>query len=86
VTTSAHFPSDVFLGAMNFVAHTDALIFDLRENHGGDPSMADFMVLYLFREPTHITISPIATRTRPTNIGRFPGFPDHALEISLSTY
>jgi C-terminal processing protease CtpA/Prc len=39
---------------MNFVANTDALIFDLRENHGGDPSMVDFMVSYPFREPTHI--------------------------------
>ena len=42
------------VAAMNFVAHTDALIFDLRENHGGDPSMVDFMVSYLFRGPTHI--------------------------------
>ena len=42
------------VAAMNFVAHADALIFDLRENHGGDPSMVDFMVSYLFREPTHI--------------------------------
>jgi hypothetical protein len=42
------------VAAMNFVAHTDALIFDLRENHGGDPSMVDFMVSYLFRESTHI--------------------------------
>ena len=42
------------VAAMNFVAHTDALIFDLRENHGGNPDMVDFMVSYLFREPTHI--------------------------------
>jgi hypothetical protein len=42
------------VAAMNFVAHTDALIFDLRENHGGDPSMVDFMVSYLFQKPTHI--------------------------------
>ena len=42
------------VAAMNFLAHTDALIFDLRENHGGDPSMVDFMVSYLFKEPTHI--------------------------------
>jgi hypothetical protein len=40
--------------AMNFLAHTDALIFDLRENHGGDPNMVDLMVSYLFKEPTHI--------------------------------
>lgn len=53
------FPPPEFCGptvvaAMSFVANTDALIFDLRENHGGDPSMVDFMVSYLFRQPTHI--------------------------------
>jgi len=42
------------VAAMNFLAYTDALIFDLRENHGGDPNMVDFMVSYLFRQPTHI--------------------------------
>jgi hypothetical protein len=42
------------VAAMNFVAHTNALIFDLRENHGGDPEMVEFMVSYLFPQPTHI--------------------------------
>jgi retinol-binding protein 3 len=42
------------VAAMNFLAHTDALIFDLRNNHGGDPNMVDFMVSYLFQHPTHI--------------------------------
>lgn len=42
------------VAAMNFVAHSDALIFDLRENHGGSPDMVEFMVSYLFRIPTHI--------------------------------
>jgi hypothetical protein len=42
------------VAAMNFLAHTDALIFDLRDNHGGDPSMVDFIVSYLFQQPTHI--------------------------------
>jgi Peptidase family S41/N-terminal domain of Peptidase_S41 in eukaryotic IRBP len=42
------------VAAMNFLAHTDALIFDLRENHGGDPEMVDFIVSYLFSRPTHI--------------------------------
>jgi hypothetical protein len=40
--------------AMGFLAHTDAIIFDLRENHGGDPQMVDFMVSYLFHDSTHI--------------------------------
>jgi hypothetical protein len=42
------------VAAMNFLAHTEALIFDLRNNHGGDPNMVDFMVSYLFQHPTHI--------------------------------
>ena len=42
------------VAAMSFLAHSDALIFDLRENHGGDPNMVDFMVSYLFRQSTHI--------------------------------
>jgi len=31
--------------AMNFVANTDALIFDLRGNGGGDPAINDFRVI-----------------------------------------
>jgi N-terminal domain of Peptidase_S41 in eukaryotic IRBP len=42
------------VAAMNFLAHTDAFIFDLRENHGGDPNMVVFTVSYLFSQPTHI--------------------------------
>ncbi len=40
--------------AMGFVAHTDALIFDLRENGGGDPAMVSFVASYLFDKPTHL--------------------------------
>ena len=29
-------------------------IFDMRDNHGGDPAMVQLVVSYLFREPTHI--------------------------------
>ncbi|HEY6851290.1 MAG TPA: S41 family peptidase [Terracidiphilus sp.] len=50
----AEFCGPTVVAAMSFVANADALIFDLRENHGGDPSMVDFMVSYLFRQPTHI--------------------------------
>ena len=40
--------------AMQFLAHVDALIFDLRENHGGDPHMTSFMASYLFDRRTHL--------------------------------
>ena len=40
--------------AMNFVSHCDGLIFDLRENGGGSPSMIVFLSNYLFEEATHL--------------------------------
>jgi hypothetical protein len=41
--------------AMNFVANTDALIFDLRQNGGGDPSMVALISSYLFGDqPVHL--------------------------------
>jgi peptidase S41-like protein len=40
--------------AMSFVANADAIIFDLRENHGGDPDMVQFICSYLFDQPTHL--------------------------------
>lgn len=40
--------------AMQFVAHTDALIFDIRENGGGQPDMVTLVCSYLFDEPTHL--------------------------------
>lgn len=40
--------------AMGFLAHTDAVIFDLRGNGGGDPAMVTFIASYLFDQPTHL--------------------------------
>lgn len=40
--------------AMDFVAYTDALIFDLRSNGGGDPAMVTLIASYLFDKPTHL--------------------------------
>jgi CubicO group peptidase (beta-lactamase class C family) len=40
--------------AMNFLANTDALIFDLRQNGGGDPAMVAFLCSYFFNERTHL--------------------------------
>ncbi len=34
--------------AMAFLANVDSIIFDLRENHGGDPSLVVFLESYLF--------------------------------------
>ena len=40
--------------AMNFVANSDALIVDLRDNGGGDPKMVAYICSYLFSKRTHL--------------------------------
>jgi hypothetical protein len=40
--------------AMGFLANADALIFDLRDNGGGDPAMVTFIASYVFDKPTHL--------------------------------
>lgn len=40
--------------AMTLIAHTDALIVDLRQNGGGDPNTVAFMTSYLLDERTHL--------------------------------
>jgi hypothetical protein len=42
------------VAAMNFLAHVDAVILDLRENGGGDPKMVALISSYLFDKPTHL--------------------------------
>lgn len=42
------------VAAMNFLANSDALIFDLRKNGGGDPEMIQLISTYLFDKPTHL--------------------------------
>ncbi len=50
----AEFCGPTVVAAMGFVAHTDALIFDLRENGGGQPAMVTMIASYLFDKPTHL--------------------------------
>jgi len=42
------------VAAMNFLAYTDAIIFDLRNNGGGSPSMIQLITSYFFHEPVHL--------------------------------
>jgi peptidase S41-like protein len=46
--------SQTAIAAMGFIANSDALIFDLRENGGGDPAMIALICSYLFDRPTHL--------------------------------
>ncbi len=40
--------------AMNFLANSEAVIFDLRANGGGDPAMIALLSSYLFADKTHL--------------------------------
>ena len=40
--------------SMQFLQETDALIFDIRDNGGGDPETVRRLCSYLFEKPTHI--------------------------------
>jgi hypothetical protein len=42
------------VAAMKFLNHCDAIIFDLRQNGGGNPSMIQLINSYFFDEPTHL--------------------------------
>lgn len=42
------------IAAMNFLGNVDAIIFDLRDNGGGDPKMIALISTYLFKDPTHL--------------------------------
>jgi hypothetical protein len=47
---------DTAAATMAFVANSDALIFDLRENQGGDPTMVQLLAGYLFDgEPVRLS-------------------------------
>ena len=48
------FAEEVAVPAMNKLIEADAIIFDLRKNGGGSPSMIRFICSYLFKESTHL--------------------------------
>jgi retinol-binding protein 3 len=46
--------AETAVAAMNFLAHTYALIIDLRRNRGGDPETVALITSYLFNSRTHL--------------------------------
>jgi C-terminal processing protease CtpA/Prc len=50
----ASFCGPTVAAAMGFVAHIDAIIFDLRQNGGGQATMVALIASYLFDRPTHL--------------------------------
>jgi hypothetical protein len=68
---------DTAAAAMTFLSSSDAVIFDLRQNGGGDPAMVAFITSYLFGpEPVHLNdfyFRP-TNQTRPSwTLAEVPG-------------
>jgi CubicO group peptidase (beta-lactamase class C family) len=50
----ANWAADTAAAAMSFLANTDAIIFDMRNNGGGQPEMVQLLCSYLFNSRTHL--------------------------------
>jgi C-terminal processing protease CtpA/Prc len=50
----ASFCGPTVVSTMGFIEHADAVIFDLRENGGGQPAMVTLIASFLFEHPTHL--------------------------------
>lgn len=64
------------IAAMNLIAHTDALIIDLRANGGGDPNTVALICSYLFDEQKHLNDiynRPDDTTTQYWTLPHVPG-------------
>jgi retinol-binding protein 3 len=51
----AEFVQETAAGAAGFLAHTEAVILDLRQNHGGNLDGPLLLASYFFKEMTHLT-------------------------------
>jgi retinol-binding protein 3 len=47
--------AETLAAAMTVLAHTDALIFDMRNNGGGDAAASTLLISYLLDKPTHLS-------------------------------
>lgn len=52
------------IAALNFVKNADAVIFDMRENHGGDPSMVQFLISHFLDPNEPVVINTFVSRDR----------------------
>ncbi len=66
---------------MQFLAHVDAIIFDLRGNHGGYPEMVSLIASYLFDEPTHLNDLYNRKKNATTQYWTLPYVPGKRLSV-----
>lgn len=60
------------VAAMNFIANTEAVIFDLRDNGGGSPEMIQLLSSYLFDNQTHLNSFYFRPNNQTTQTWTFP--------------
>ena len=63
------------IAAMNFLANTDALIIDLRDNGGGSPSLIQLITSYFFDETEHLNSFYIREGERTQQFWTLPYVP-----------
>jgi hypothetical protein len=67
---------DVAAGAMNFLANSNAVIIDLRENDGGDPKMIQFITSYILGDSIrHLNSFYIRESNTTTQFWTLPAVP-----------
>jgi hypothetical protein len=74
----------IAVAAMGFLANVDAIIFDLRENHGGDPALVAFLETYLFATRTHIDDLWDRPSGRTTQIWTLPDVPGKQMPLAAA--
>jgi C-terminal processing protease CtpA/Prc len=64
------------VGAMSFLAGTDAVIIDLRQNDGGRDEMIQLILTYFFEAPVHLSTSDYRGRETQGQCWTLPYVPD----------
>ncbi len=67
------------IAARNFLSHVEAIIFDLRDNRGGDPKMIALISTYLFDKPTHLNDLYNREKNETTQYWTLPYVPGNRL-------
>jgi retinol-binding protein 3 len=76
---SADIAGPTAIAAMNFLSYTDAVIIDLRDNGGGDPTQIQLILSYFFKEPTHLNDLYYRRDNLTENYWTLPYVPGHMM-------
>ncbi|WP_324719931.1 S41 family peptidase [Salinimicrobium sp. HB62] len=81
--------AETAVAAMNYLANTDAIIFDLRNNRGGSPAMIQLILSYLYEsEPVHINnfyFRPTDEHTQTWTLPYVPGKRNPGVDVYVLT-